>query len=29
MNRYLDDLWFSWDNIAPGPSEDYDKAALD
>lgn len=27
MNRYLDDLWLFVNNIAPGPSEDYDKAA--
>ena len=25
--RYLDDLWLFVNNIAPGPSEDYDKAA--
>ena len=27
MNRYVDDLWLFVNNIAPGPSEDYDKAA--
>jgi len=25
--RYLDDLWLFVNNIVPGPSEDYDKAA--
>ena len=27
LQRYLDDLWLFANNIEPGPSEDYDKAA--